>query len=336
MTSRCNLKCIHCHVSGSEERHELTTGEAKNLFEELAEVDEFRMLAYTGGEPLIRSDLFELLAYSKDLGFTNTLATNATLIDERVATRLKEHGVAIGAVSLDGFNAETHDRIRRQQGVFEAAIDGIRAMNDAGILIHINITVMNYNMPELEEMMSLVEELDAGILIIYQLVPVGRGRNIMSAALDKDANEKLVQFMAEAQSRIKAIIEPVAGPQYWSYLMNRAGIKSGPLMWLAEKVFHGCSAGRGFVYIKPNGDVWPCPFIELSAGNVREKPFKQIWEESKIFRELRDRESLLKGNCGACEYIKICGGCRGRAWALTGDYMAEDPSCFIKTCAHSL
>ena len=329
MTNKCNLRCIHCHAYGGDENDELNTEEAKRLFDQLAEVPEFRMLAFTGGEPLVRSDLFELLAYSKALGFTNTLATNATLIDDKVAMRLKEHGVVIAAVSLDGFDAKTHDMIRVQPGVFDAAMEGIKGLNRAGILLHINITVMDYNFPELERMMSLIDELNAGILLIYQLVPVGRGRDISDVALDVEGNERLIRFMVETQSKIKAIIEPVAGPQYWSHLLKKSGINNGPLMWLAEKVFHGCSAGRGFVYIKPDGDVWPCPFIEVSAGNIKEKPFDQIWKGSQLIKDLRNRETLLEGSCGSCEYKKICGGCRGRAWAMTGDCMAEDPLCFI-------
>jgi radical SAM protein with 4Fe4S-binding SPASM domain len=141
----------------------------------------------------------------------------------------------------------------------------------------------------------------------------------------------LIRFMAQAQRDTRAIMEPVAGPQYWPFLLQRAGIQGGPLLRLAEKVFHGCSAGRGFVYVKPNGDVWPCPFIEVSCGNVRQTPFTTIWKTSPVFEDLRGRERRLKGRCGECAYRKLCGGCRGRSWAITGDYLAEDPSCFIHT-----
>jgi radical SAM protein with 4Fe4S-binding SPASM domain len=178
-------------------------------------------------------------------------------------------------------------------------------------------------------MMALVEDLDTAILIMYQLVPVGRGQGIEDAALDLSANERLIRFMADAQSRITAVMEPVAGPQYWPFLLQRAGIHNGPLLRLAETVFHGCSAGRGFVYIKPNGEVWPCPFVEIDCGNVRETPFATIWETSPIFEDLRERENRLQGRCGECEYRRLCGGCRGRSWAVTGDHLAEDPSCFI-------
>ncbi len=330
MTAACNLRCIHCHTSGGRPApDELTTAEAKRMMDQLAQVGEFRMMAFTGGEPLVRPDLFELLAYAQALGFTNTLATNATLIDDAVARDLRRYGVVIGAVSLDGFDAATHDYVRNQPGAFEAARRGIEAMRRAGIPLHINITAMEYNMDQMEPLMRLVDDLGTAILIMYQLVPVGRGRGIEQAALDLGANERLIRFMVQAQRRLKAIMEPVAGPQYWSFMLHRAGIERGPLLRLAETVFHGCSAGRGFVYIKPNGEVWPCPFIEAPCGNVRETPFSTIWATAPILEDLRQRETRLQGRCGECSYRRLCGGCRGRTLAATGNYLAEDPSCFI-------
>jgi len=330
MTAACNLRCIHCHAHGGEAvGDELSTAEARSLLQQLAGVREFRMMAWTGGEPLVRRDLFDLLAYAQGLGFTNTMATNATLIDDEVARHLRRCGLAIAAVSLDGLDAASHDAIRGVPGAFVAALSGMRALRQAGILLHINITAMEYNLDQLEPLMALVDELGAGILLMYQLVPVGRGRQIDAAALDLGANERLIRFIAEAQRSTRAILEPVAGPQYWPFLLQRSGIERGPLLRLAETVFHGCSAGRGFVYLKPNGQVWPCPFIEVSCGNVRETPFQTIYATSPVLQDLRARESRLKGRCGECGYRRLCGGCRGRAWALTGDYLAEDPTCFI-------
>ncbi len=330
MTTACNLNCIHCHASGGKRSaEELTTAEAKDLLDQLAEVSEFRMMAFTGGEPLVRGDLFELLAYSQALGFNNTMATNATLIDDAVARRLHRYGVVIAAVSLDGFDAETHDHVRGQPGAFERTLRGMRALREAGIILHVNITAMEYNLDQMEPLMSLVDELGTGIILMYQLVPVGRGRDVENAALDLSANERLIRFMSRVQRDTRAIMEPVAGPQYWPFLLQQAGIRGGPLLRLAELVFHGCSAGRGFVYVKPNGDVWPCPFVEVSCGNVRERPFTTIWASSPVFEDLRKRESRLQGRCSDCVYRRLCGGCRGRSWALTGDYLAEDPSCFI-------
>ena len=330
MTAACNLHCIHCHAAGGKPAaDELTTAEGKRLLDQLAGVSEFRMMAFTGGEPLVRADLFELLAYSQALGFTNTMATNATLIDDDVARRLRRCGVVIAAVSLDGFDAETHDFVRGQSGAFESAIAGMRALRRAGILLHVNITAMEYNLEQIEPLMALVDELGTGILLMYQLVPVGRGRGIGEAALDQGANERLIRFIARAQRTTRAIIEPVAAPQYWPFLLQRAGIQDGPLLRLAETVFHGCSAGRGFVYVKPDGEVWPCPFVEVSCGNVRQTPFSTIWASSPVFEDLRARETRLHGQCGECQYRRLCGGCRGRAWATEGDYLAEDRTCFV-------
>lgn len=330
ITTACNLHCIHCHTSSGEPgADELTTEEAKHLLDELTRIKQFRMMAFTGGEPLLRQDFFELLAHSNTLGFTNTIATNATLVDDSVAQKLHRHGVVIAAVSLDGFDATTHDTVRGLPGSFEAAMRGMHALRRAGILLHINITAMEYNMSQIEQLITLVDELGTGILLMYQLVPVGRGRDVREAALDVNTNKQLIQFMARAQRDIRAIVEPVAGPQYWPYLLQRAHINKGLALRLAELVFHGCAAGRGFIYIKPNGEVWPCPFVEVSCGNVREMPFQTIWNTSPVLQSLRAREKNLKGQCGECEYRRLCGGCRGRAWAITGDYLAEDPSCFI-------
>lgn len=335
ITSSCNLSCIHCHTSGgTEERNELTTQEGKQLIAQLAEIKDFQMMAYTGGEPLVRKDLFELLAYSKSLGFSNTIATNATLVDDAIAQRLKRNGVVIAAVSLDGIDAQTHDRIRRKKGAFDQALNGIRCLHDAGILLHINITAMNYNIKEIQRLLHLVDELGTGILLMYQLVPVGRGSSIKDASLDTSSNERLIKLISQAQKKSNAVIEPVAGPQYWAYLLKQKKIENGVFLKIAEKVFHGCTAGRGFVYIKPNGSVWPCPFIEVNCGNVREQSFQNIWHYSPVFEQLRNRETLLKGQCGECDYRSLCGGCRGRALSLTGDLLEEDPSCFLHEGNH--
>ncbi len=334
MTTACNLHCIHCHTSaGRPSADELTTPEARRMLNELATNADFRMMAFTGGEPLLRQDLFELLAYSHALGFNNTIATNATLVDEAVARDLNRQGVVIAAVSLDGFDAASHDRIRGSRGAFDAALAGMRALRKAGILLHVNITAMEYNLDQLEPLVQLVEALGAGILLFYQLVPVGRGKGIGAASLDLSANEKLIRFMARAQEDARAIMEPVAGPQYWPFLLQRAGIRSGHRLRLAEWVFHGCSAGRGFVYIKPNGKVWPCPFIELACADAREEGFLDTLNRSAVIQDLQQREARLGGRCGRCTYRRLCGGCRGRALATTGDLLAEDPFCFLEPCA---
>lgn len=330
VTGACNLRCIHCHAaSGKPAPDELTTDEGKRLIDALARVDEFRMLVYSGGEPLVRPDLFELLEHSKQAGFINVIATNGTLIDDEVAQRLREAGVAGAAVSLDSSLAAVHNRIRANPTAFERALAGMEAIKRAGILLQVNTTAMEYNFAQLTELIDLADSYDSGIMLMYQLVPVGRGTHIARAALDLQANETLLTYLAEKQPQIATIVEPVAGPQYWPYLLERQGMTSKLALRLAEQVFHGCAAGRGFVYIKANGEVWPCPFVELSAGTVRQQPFDEIWRTGEIFVNLRHREETLKGKCGDCRYRTLCGGCRGRALAYHGDYLQEDPSCFI-------
>jgi radical SAM protein with 4Fe4S-binding SPASM domain len=331
MTTACNLQCIHCHTSGGQSQtDELSTQEAKDLFTQLAEIPEFRMLAFTGGEPLLREDLFELLAYSRALGFTNTIATNATLITDEIAQQLRHYGVVIAAVSLDAVDPVTHDRVRGVPGAFHAAIKGMTALRRAGILLHINITAMEYNLQQIKPLTTLIDKLGTSILLMYQLIPVGRGEKIQNAKLDDHTNEYLIQHIAAAQHCSRAIYEPVASPQYWPYLLTRAQISKGLRLKLAQLLFHGCSAGRGFVYIKPNGDVWPCPFLERSCGNIRNSTFQSIWTQSPFLAALRGRKTTLHGRCGRCRYRQLCGGCRARAWTHTKDYLAEDPLCFLE------
>ncbi len=331
VTSACNLSCIHCHASGGNPSpDQLNTAEARRFIEDLAQVHEFRMLVYTGGEPMVRADIMDLLAHSKAVGFQNMIATNATLIDDNMAKEMRRNGVVGAAVSLDAPTAQTHNFVRNSTKAYELAMRGIEAITKAGMVLQINVTAMDYNFALLDELIDLADDRRTSIMLMYQLVPVGRGEGIEGACLDLEENERLLRFLSEKQRTSRVVIEPVAGPQYWPHLLESNGITNGVPLRLAERLFHGCAAGRGFVYIKPNGEVWPCPFVPVNCGNLREQTFSQIWETSTIFRDLRHRESGLKGKCGDCRYSTICGGCRGRAMAMSkGDYMAEDPSCFI-------
>lgn len=331
VTGACNLRCIHCHAtSGQAAADELTTDEGKKLIDQLAGESEFRTLIYTGGEPLVRPDIFELLRHSQKAGLANIIATNGTLIDEEVAFKLKDHGVVCNAISFDAANPAVHDMVRSKPGSFDLALQAVEATKKAGILLQINTTAMEYNMPHLPELIDFADASGAGIMLMYQLVAVGRGEKIEKATLKKSANRYLSEMIAAKQRNAKTIIEPVAGPQYWPYLLEGGGIRGGWPLRLAGKVFHGCAAGRGFVYVKANGDVWPCPFVEVSGGNVRNKSFHDIYTDSTLFKDLRAREEKLKGLCGECQYKTVCGGCRGRAHAYSGDYLSEDPRCFIR------
>ncbi|MBC7346973.1 MAG: radical SAM protein [Clostridia bacterium] len=330
MTTACNLNCRHCHASGGRRSpDELSTAEGKRLLEQVASVDAFRMIAFTGGEPMVRPDIYELAAYAKQLRLPVVIATNATLIDAQVARRLKDCGVVGLAVSIDAATPALHDSIRGRQGAFELAVRGIEACREAGMALQINVTAMEDNREELPQILALARRYRAEIVLNYQLVPLGRGEVIRDRELGRAQNEWLMETIARNQADAYTVIEPVAGPQYWAYLLQKR--RTGALGWLlARAVFKGCVAGSGLVYIKPNGDVWACPFLPVSAGNVREEPLQEIWESSSLFNDLRRRSQTLKDHCGSCRYNAVCGGCRGRAYAHTGDYLAGDPSCFLQ------
>lgn len=330
ITTGCNLKCIHCHASsGKRDYDELTTEEGFRLLEEIVSIRKFRMLVLTGGEPLVRRDIFKILEYGKNLGLKFVIATNGTLITEEIAYRLKESGVSALAISLDSSDSKVHNFIRDNPNAFGLAMRGITNSKKAGLAVQINFTAMEYNRHQLADSIEFVNDLGIDIMLVYQLVPVGRGKKVREASLRMRENQHLANLIREKQIASNTIIEPVAAPQYWPYLLSNNRRDKLELK-IAKMFFHGCTAGRGMVYIKANGEVWPCPFVEVSAGNVRMTSFSEIWRNSEVFQNLRQRKRTLKGRCGRCQFVEICGGCRGRAWALKNDYLSEDPSCFIK------
>ncbi len=327
VTEACNLRCAHCHATSSEPSPgELTTAEGKRLIRQVIELRYMQMLVYTGGEPLMRPDLDELLAFSRDEGLVNVIATNGTLIDDARARELKRLGVRGVAVSLDSTDPAVHNRIRRNPRAFELALRGIEACKRAGMVVQLNYTAMKPNLHTLEDVIAFAHEIRADIMLCYQLVPMGRGSAIADWALSAEENRALVETVKRMQRDVFTIVEPVAAPQYWASLLGRD--REGVRTPARPTFFHGCAAGWGLVYVKPDGEVWPCPFVPVSGGNVREKRLVEIVTRSKVFRDLSDRNNL-KGKCGECANRFICGGCRGKAYAETGDYLAEDPTCYL-------
>ena len=327
VTEACNFSCRHCHAkSGKAGPDELTTSEAHKFIRQVRETGSFQMLVFTGGEPLIRPDIDDLLSYSKRQGMVNVIATNGSLIDGKRAVELKKLGVTGIAVSFDSTDRETHNYIRCNPRAFDLAIRAIEACKAAGMVVQFNYTAMTENLSTLEDVIRLAHQVHADIMLCYQLVPMGRGGNIADWALSPAQNRELMNTIRRLQKDSVTIVEPVAGPQYWPHLLRRDNGDPKPVA--GRMLFHGCAAGWGLVYVKPNGDVWPCPFVPISGGNVREKSLGQIWRKGDIFARLRDRDQL-KGKCGKCANRYICGGCRGKAYAATGDPLGEDPTCYI-------
>jgi radical SAM protein with 4Fe4S-binding SPASM domain len=326
VTTRCNLDCIHCYASSVDSTQaELTTNEGKRLLEQIAEVDELRMIVITGGEPLLRNDIFELVEYAGKLGFHIVFSTNGTLLTAEMAKDLARLGVANFSISLDGYTAECHESIRRKPGCFQGAIEGIRAAARTGVCLQVNFTAMKQNLADLPGVIDLAESFKADIIMVFQTVPPRREGDALE--LDAEEQVQLIKTIAEKQKKSHALIMPVCSPEYWPWLVEHKRVPFRRT--LVNKAFSGCGAGRGFSYIRFDGDVWPCNFIPLSAGNVREESFADIWNNSALLQGFRGQARRLKGACGECIHQNICGGCRGRAFSHANDPFATDPLCWL-------
>lgn len=317
-TKRCNLYCKHCYRDSSSEYFsgELNTNEGKRLIEQIARAG-FKILILSGGEPLMRKDLCILARHAKENGLIPVLGTNGTLITEKRAKELKEAGIMAAGVSIDFLDAKKHDEFRNVQGSFQRTIEGIENCLKAGIRVQINTTVTKSNKDELLDIINFSKEIGATSHHPFFLVEVGRGKNLKKESLEKHQYIEMINTILDKQLEIDIELKPTCAPQFMS-LAKKRGMKM--------RFSRGCLAGISYCCILPNGDVNICPYLPVKVGNVRQVDFDEIWKESKIFNDLRDFEKY-KGKCGSCRDISICGGCRARAFATTGDYLEEDPVC---------
>ena len=323
VTARCNLECDHCHARGGETdcADELTTEEGKRkVIDALAGVSDFKSLIFSGGEPLMRDDIFELIRHSKDRGFYPIVATNATLITAEVARKLKAAGTLGIAASIDSTRDEIHDAFRKQAGALRLAKEGIANAAAVGMYIQVNITASKLNKDELPAILAYADRLRAHVILLYQFIPSGRGEESANLELSTEEFRDEILSAGRMQKDLHPVIAPVGLPEYWALhnVLANHGRKS--------KVLQGCICGNGMFYIKPNGDVWPCAFVPVSGGNLRTMSPEDIWNSTALFSDLRNRENL-KGMCHDCSQREICGGCRARAFARTGDLFAEDDRC---------
>jgi heme b synthase len=330
-TRACNLDCIHCRVAAGkiDPSEELKTDEVLGLFDRIAERTR-PVVILTGGEPLLRHDIFTIARYGSDLGFHMTLAPNGTLLDESTSRRLIDAGVSRISISLDGATAEVHDAFRRMPGAFHAAMQGIEAARRAGLSFQINTSVTAFNIDEVPRVHELARQLGAAAHHVFMLVRVGRGRDL-DAEVPPDRQEKLLQWLYERERQGGMHVRATCAPGYYRVVAQRGGIpgRPGHPATHTESFTRGCLAGRGFVFISSTGRVKPCGYFDVECGDVRQGDFWAIWDDSPVFQALRDDEKL-KGKCGRCDYKGICGGCRARAYAATGDYLAEEPSCLYE------
>jgi radical SAM protein with 4Fe4S-binding SPASM domain len=365
LTQRCNLECAHCYMSahaGADTRGELTTAECRRVMDEIAEVNPNVFLILTGGEPFLRKDLFEVAAYAAEKRFTTVFGTNGVLLREREAKLMREHRVLGASISLDSTDRARHDAFRRLPGAWDGAVRATRVLADEGLDFSLHMSVTDWNVGEVPAMIDLAKRLGAAVLNFFFLVRTGRGRDLTD--IDTDAYERILTYLARAQgvgqgppSFVQKLLGRAGGTAEgsarfedpWSSpiaasdgLLIRA--KCAPhfrrVLWelnpsspLLKNYAHGsCPAGKYYCRITPEGDVTPCPYMPVSAGSLRGSSFADLWRGAAVFDDLRDPK--LGGRCGACEFSKICGGCRCRAYATYGDYLAEDPACGYQPGAH--
>ncbi|HOW28998.1 MAG TPA: radical SAM protein [Elusimicrobiota bacterium] len=323
-TAGCNLHCTHCRRltdADNTSSQDLSTQDAFKLIDNIRQLGT-PTLILSGGEALCRHDLFEIAHYAKDSGLTIGIATNGTLVDGDVAVALKRAGITYASVSLDGAHSNTHDLFRGQDN-FARAIQGYIHLNDAGIQTQINLTVMRQNVSELPEMYKLAGVLGAHSLFLFLLVPVGCGAQIADVQLLSPQEVEECLTWAQQKNQETALpIKVICAPHYYRIeKQNRPAAETPP-----SPKRKGCIAGTKMCFISHTGDVFPCGYLPISCGNIKNESLQTIWERAPVLNQLRSIDSL-KGRCGICDFKIDCGGCRARAYAVHRDLMAEEPYC---------
>jgi heme b synthase len=329
-TRRCNLACLHCRAAAGSGPYpdELTTAEGQKLLDDLATMGQV-VVILTGGEPLLREDIFDLAAHGAGRGHRMVMAVNGTLLTPAVATRLKDAGIQRVSISIDGASAASHDRFRGVAGAYDGALAGIAACRQAGLPFQINTTVTRANKNELPSIQALALELEAAAHHVFVLVPTGRGELIREELLSPEEYEATLGWLLDRQKEGRLFIKPTCAPQFYRLWRQDAAARGEKITAAAhgmEAMTKGCLGGQGFAFVSYRGEVQPCGYLELVAGNIRETPFPEIWAQSELFQQLR-RVDDYHGKCRVCQYRKVCGGCRARAFALTGDVLGDDPIC---------
>ncbi len=333
VTRTCNLACIHCRAAALDRpyENELTTAECFKLLDEI-ETFASPIVILTGGEPLLRPDIFEIAAYGNGKGFRMTMAVNGTLLSPEAARKMQEAGIQRISISLDGATAESHDAFRQVTGAFEGALRGVQCARDAGLDFQINTTITQQNLHELPAIQDLTVSLGAVAHHIFLLVPMGRGKDLAEQGIDAEQYEQTLHWFYEQRDRTPLQLKATCAPHYYRILRQRARAEQREVNFDTfglDAMTRGCLGGVGFAFISHTGQVQPCGYLELDCGNIREKSFRDIWDHSSVFQNLRDFGSY-RGKCGNCEYVKVCGGCRARAYEKTGDYLAEEPLCLYR------
>jgi AdoMet-dependent heme synthase len=330
ITRNCNLNCVHCRAAATKGPYtgELDTTSAFRLLDRIAETGN-PIVILTGGEPLIRPDIFNVAAYGTDKGLRMVMATNGTLISETVAAQMAKAGIKRISISIDGSTKDIHDAFRGVEGAFDGAIRGIRFAKAAGIEFQINTTITKANLEQIPKIQALAVELGAAAHHIFLLVPTGRGKYIINQEISAEQYEQTLNWFYDQKEKIPLQLKATCAPHYYRILRQRAREDGKSVTFQShglDAVTRGCLGGTGFCFISHRGVVQPCGFLDINCGDVTKTSFAEIWNHSDIFLSLRNFDNL-KGKCGKCEFKRVCGGCRARAYEASGDFLAEEPLC---------
>jgi heme b synthase len=329
-TRRCNLACKHCRAVAEDHPYdnELSTQEAFTLLDQIRETGT-PIIILTGGEPLLREDIFDIAAYGHRIGLRMVMAPNGTLLTPDIVEKLKASGIQRISISLDGASPRTHDEFRGLTHAFDDAIRGIHYARDAGLEFQINTTITKTNLAEIPKILKLAESLGAVAHHIFLLVPTGRGKYIVDSGIDAQEYEQTLNWFYDQRDKTPLQLKATCAPHYYRILRQRTPAEGKTVSFEThglDAVTRGCLAGTGFCFISHVGRVQTCGFLDVTCGDIRTESFRDIWKNSQVFNELRDF-SKLTGKCGACEFVRVCGGCRARAYEATGSFLAEEPLC---------
>ncbi|MFC1891738.1 heme b synthase [Thermodesulfobacteriota bacterium] len=333
VTRSCNLNCVHCRAASEKGPYqgELSTDKAFEVLDQIALAGK-PIIILTGGEPLQRDDIFDLAGYGTDLGLRMVMATNGTLLTPQIVKEIRSSGIQRISISIDGADSGKHDKFRKVEGAFDGALQGINMLKDEGVEFQINTTVTRHNVDQIDSILELAIGLGAVAHHIFLLVPTGRAKDMVDQEIDALEYERLLHWFYNKRDKVPLHLKATCAPHYYRILRQEAHKKGNKVdfgTYGLDSVTRGCLGGTGFCFISYDGIVQPCGYLELNCGDLNTSSFGDVWQNSEVFKDLRDFSSY-KGKCGICEYIRFCGGCRARAFEATGDYLAEEPLCVYK------
>ena len=330
VTRSCNLNCIHCRAASGRGPYtgELDTTKCIEILDEISAVGS-PIVILTGGEPLLREDIFDLAQYGTAAGLRMVMATNGSLLTSGIIEKIKSSGIKRVSISIDGADQAQHDRFRMVDGAFEKSINGVRLLKEAGVEFQINTTVTRHNIDNIGDILNISVGLGAAAHHLFLLVPTGRARDMKDQEIGASEYEQLLHWFYRMRDKVPLHLKATCAPHYYRILRQEARLRGEKVTFETyglDAMTRGCLGGTSFCFISYNGIVQPCGYLELNCGDLKHSTFGSVWNGSEKFNQLRDFSSY-KGKCGGCEYLRFCGGCRARAFEATGDFLAEEPLC---------